>query len=121
MSAVSEIKLEREILTKIEDLVNENKVVIFSKTTCPYCRMAKDVLYNNLDILIDGDATNDDVLVIELDKILDSQRQPIREILWFLTGKRTVPQIWINGHLIGGYTDLKQLISTRHGEDDQMI
>ena len=35
----------------IKQLVRQNCVVIFSTTTCPYCRMAKDV-FTRLDVSI---------------------------------------------------------------------
>lgn len=28
----------------VDSKIKENKVVVFSKTYCPYCKMAKDVL-----------------------------------------------------------------------------
>ena len=29
---------------RVDDLIQENKVMVFSKTYCPYCKMAKDAL-----------------------------------------------------------------------------
>lgn len=102
----NEIKMEREILDKIDALIREHKIVVFSKTTCPYCKNAKELIFSHLDTLIGEDAKESDVLIIELDKILDYQRSSIREILFNKTGQRTVPQIWINGSRVGGFTEL---------------
>uniref|UniRef100_A0A672K3G4 Glutaredoxin-2, mitochondrial n=1 Tax=Sinocyclocheilus grahami TaxID=75366 RepID=A0A672K3G4_SINGR len=71
-----------------------NCVVIFSKITCPYCKMAKNV-FNEI-----GAAHK----VVELD---DSRR--LHETLAQMTGARTVPRVFINGQCIGGGTDTKQL------------
>ena len=32
---------------KVNDLIKENKVMVFSKTTCGYCAMAKQALTGN--------------------------------------------------------------------------
>lgn len=32
-----------EVQKLIKEIIAKDKVVIFSKTTCPYCRMAKEV------------------------------------------------------------------------------
>ena len=53
-------------------------VVIFSKTTCPYCRMAKNVFKN----------IGKEVKVIELNKRSDGSQ--IQDILSDMTGARTV-------------------------------
>ena len=53
-------------------------VVIFSKTTCPYCRMAKNVFKD----------IGQEVKVIELNKRNDGGQ--IQDILSDMTGARTV-------------------------------
>ena len=38
-------KLSAEMAQKlVDEKISNNKVVVFSKTYCPYCKMAKDVL-----------------------------------------------------------------------------
>jgi glutaredoxin 3 len=70
------------------------KVVIYTTRLCPYCMAARrlldsqDVTYEN--IAVDGDR--------EL-------RQHMEEI----SGRHTVPQIWIGDVHVGGYTELAQL------------
>lgn len=69
MPKVDEIKLA----------ISQNKVVVYSKTYCPYCRMAKEAL---------ADAGLKNYLLIELDNKDDgdSYQNALSEI----TGGRTV-------------------------------
>lgn len=62
-----------------QEMVTQNCVVIFSKSTCPFCRMAKNV-FNEI-------GTN--YKVIELDEHNDGRR--LQEALAHMTGARTVP------------------------------
>ncbi|XP_037105485.1 glutaredoxin 2 isoform X2 [Syngnathus acus] len=81
----------------VHELVSQNCVVIFSKTTCPYCKMAKNV-FNEIGA---------SYKVIELDEHDDGRR--LQEALAQMTGARTVPRVFINGNCIGGGSDTKQL------------
>ncbi|RVE73645.1 hypothetical protein OJAV_G00033400 [Oryzias javanicus] len=81
----------------VQEVVAQNCVVIFSKTSCPYCKMAKNV-FNEI-----GAAYK----VIELDQHNDGRR--LQEALAQMTGARTVPRVFINGNCIGGGSDTKQL------------
>ncbi|XP_054459126.1 glutaredoxin 2 isoform X2 [Anoplopoma fimbria] len=81
----------------VQEMVSQNCVVIFSKTTCPYCKMAKNV-FNEIGATYK---------VIELDEHNDGRR--VQEALAQMTGARTVPRVFINGNCIGGGSDTKQL------------
>ncbi|XP_076578161.1 glutaredoxin 2 isoform X1 [Chaetodon auriga] len=81
----------------VQEMVSQNCVVIFSKTTCPYCKMAKNV-FNEIGATYK---------VIELDEHNDGRR--LQEALAQMTGARTVPRVFINGNCIGGGSDTKQL------------
>ncbi|XP_068445890.1 glutaredoxin 2 isoform X2 [Clinocottus analis] len=81
----------------VKEMVSQNCVVIFSKTTCPYCKMAKNV-FNEIGATYK---------VIELDEHNDGRK--VQEALAQLTGARTVPRVFINGNCIGGGSDTKQL------------
>ncbi|XP_068599881.1 glutaredoxin 2 [Brachionichthys hirsutus] len=81
----------------VQEVVSQNCVVIFSKSTCPYCRMAKNV-FNDIGAIYK---------VIELDEHDDGRR--LQETLAHLTGARTVPRVFINGKCIGGGSDTKAL------------
>ncbi|MBY0316713.1 MAG: glutaredoxin 3 [Bdellovibrionales bacterium] len=70
------------------------KVVIYSKTYCPYCDRAK-ALFKSKNVSYDEIKVDDDpALYTELKN---------------RTGMMTVPQIFIDDKLIGGYTDLAAL------------
>ncbi|XP_041646652.1 glutaredoxin 2 isoform X2 [Cheilinus undulatus] len=81
----------------VQEVVSQNCVVIFSKTTCPYCKMAKNV-FNEIGATYK---------VVELDEHNDGKR--LQEALAQMTGARTVPRVFINGNCIGGGSDTKQL------------
>lgn len=81
----------------VQEVVSRNCVVIFSKTTCPYCKMAKNV-FNDIGA---------NYKAIELDEHNDGRR--LQEALAQMTGARTVPRVFINGNCIGGGSDTRQL------------
>ncbi|XP_019958095.1 glutaredoxin 2 isoform X1 [Paralichthys olivaceus] len=81
----------------VQEVVSQNCVVIFSKTTCPYCKMAKNV-FNEIGA---------NYKVVELDEHNDGRR--LQEALAQMTGARTVPRVFINGNCIGGGSDTKHL------------
>ena len=70
-------------------------VKMYSTQTCPFCQQAKALLKQR------GVAVIDEVRV-DLDP---SQRQVMQE----LTGRRTVPQIFIGATHVGGCDDLYEL------------
>ena len=76
---------------KMED---SNKVIVYSKSYCPYCVKAKSLL-SSLDI---------DYETIE---VVDDETS--KQFAKATNGARTVPQIIINGKLVGGFDDLNAL------------
>ncbi len=80
------------------------KVLMIKKNPCPYCDRAK--------VLLDNKGIKYDILDLShnLDE-LDKWKEK--------TGWRTVPMIFINDKLIGGYTDLKAL--DEEGKLDSML
>ncbi|KAK4521113.1 low-affinity Fe(2+) transport protein [Mucor velutinosus] len=81
----------------INELITKNKVMVFSKSYCPYCLEAKDLL-RELNIAYKA---------IELDQ--DPLGYVIQQTLADMTGQWTVPNIFINATSIGGYDDLDAL------------
>lgn len=71
-----------------------SEVVVYTKSYCPYCDRAKALLR----------AKNVEFKEIYLDDHPDEYRK-LKE----KTGMMTVPQIFINDQLIGGYTELAAL------------
>lgn len=80
-------------------------VMIYTTVSCPYCVQAKALLahkgvsYREIDVT--GDPVARERLVAESG------------------GRRTVPQIFINGRSIGGFDDLKALDDA--GELDHLL
>ncbi len=70
------------------------KIVMYSKTTCPYCHRAESVLREH-------GVTDDDFDLIQID-IERSRRDEMIE----RAQRSTVPQIFIDGKHIGGCDDL---------------
>ena len=71
------------------------KVVMFSTAVCPYCIRAEQLLHRK------G--------VVEIEKIRVDLQPELRAAMVEKTGRRTVPQIYIDGEHIGGYDDLASL------------
>lgn len=70
------------------------KVVIYTTNYCPFCTRAKALLRSKSIDFEEIDVTHDERL-----------QQEIRR----LSGRRTVPQIFIDGKPVGGYDDIKEL------------
>lgn len=81
----------------VQHLIKENKVMVFSKSYCPFCHKAKDVL-NSIGVKFH---------VIELDK--ESNGDDIQQALEKLTGQRTVPNVFVGEKSIGGGSETAAL------------
>jgi glutaredoxin 3 len=78
---------------------------MYSTRVCPYCVMAEKLLQKK------G--------VAQLEKILIDVDPAQRETMMARTGRRTVPQIYIGDHHVGGYDDLAAL--DRAGKLDALL
>lgn len=72
------------------------KAVIWSKYHCPYCDQAKALLSSK-------------GIQFEEKKIGDGYTK--EELLEAVPNARTVPQIFLDGELVGGFTELKQKLT----------
>ncbi|SPN98712.1 probable glutaredoxin [Cephalotrichum gorgonifer] len=82
---------------RVQGLIDQNKVVVFSKSYCPYCKATKSTLSS-----LDAEFT-----VYELDQLPDGAET--QDALQVISGQRTVPNIFINQKHIGGNSDLQSL------------
>ncbi|XP_069718652.1 glutaredoxin 2 [Phaenicophaeus curvirostris] len=85
------------VANQIQEIISDNCVVIFSKTTCSYCKMAKK-LFEDMNV---------NYTAVELD--MNTNGSQFQDILEQMTGGRTVPRVFINGTFVGGATDTKRL------------
>jgi glutaredoxin 3 len=69
-------------------------IKLYTTTYCSYCRAAKQLLTEKQYAFEEIDCTNDG----------DTRERLVAE-----TGRRTVPQIYIDGTPIGGFDDLNKL------------
>lgn len=90
----------QEAKDRAASAIAASKVVVFSKSYCPYCIATKKTLSQ-----YGAHAT-----VIELDKSADGS--DVQRALQDITGQRTVPNIFISGRHIGGNLDLQMLASS---------
>ncbi|XP_065858769.1 glutaredoxin-C3 [Euphorbia lathyris] len=84
----------------VQDVINSQRIAIFSKSYCPYCLRAKRI-FSEL---------NEQPYVVELD--LRDDGSQIQYVLLELVGRRTVPQVFLNGKHIGGCDDLKAAVQS---------
>lgn len=84
---------------------NMVKVDVYSTNYCPYCVRAKQLLDAKDIDYTEIDVTGD-----------DAARMALVEKSG---GRKTVPQIFINGNSIGGYDDLRALEES--GKLDEML
>lgn len=81
-----------------------SKIIIYSTDYCPYCQAAKRLLTSKgvtfEEVNVEGDP---------------AKRQWLVEV----TGRTTVPQIFINDKPYGGFTDIQEL--DQRGELDKLL
>jgi glutaredoxin 3 len=71
------------------------KVQVYTTSYCPYCFRAKALLQHKGVVFEEIDVTHDQALREKMVKLAG--------------GRRTVPEIFINGKIIGGYDELRAL------------
>ena len=80
------------------------RVIVYSQPFCGYCSAAKRLL------------TGKGAAFTEVDVMFEAGR---RDEMIERSGRRTVPQIFIDGRHVGGYDDLSAL--DRSGELDRLL
>ncbi|KAB5590902.1 hypothetical protein CTheo_5654 [Ceratobasidium theobromae] len=97
-------KLQMAVTDKVESAIANNKVVIFSKSWCPYCSRAKTTLKSRV--------SENDIAIFELDEMEDGTE--IQNYLHGKTNQRTVPNIFIRQIHIGGNDALQSKLEDRN-------
>jgi glutaredoxin 3 len=80
------------------------QVTVYTRKWCGYCTAAERLLKNKGVAFENIDCTGD-----------DAKRRWLADV----TGRTTVPQIFIDGRAIGGYDDMRAL--ERSGELDKLL
>ncbi|KAL1967532.1 hypothetical protein VTN77DRAFT_3047 [Rasamsonia byssochlamydoides] len=93
-------KEETEAKTELNAILKRSPIIIFSKSYCPYSARAKSILLNHYSIVPEP-------YVVELD--LHPLGPQLQQLLAENTGRRTVPNILVNGRSIGGGDDVAAL------------
>ena len=83
---------------------NQKPVQVYSTSYCPYCTRAKNLLSKKGYVFEEIDV---------------SDAPDRRAWLVKTTGRRTVPQIFIDGNPVGGYDDIADL--DRRGELERLV
>ncbi|MGC2166600.1 MAG: glutaredoxin 3 [Gallionella sp.] len=81
------------------------KVLMYTTAVCPYCIRAEQLLHSK------G--------ITEIEKIRVDLQPDLRLAMMERTGRRTVPQIYINGDHVGGFDDLASL--NHSGKLDEIL
>jgi glutaredoxin 3 len=80
------------------------RVLIYSTRLCPYCRMAERLL---------------DKKGVQAEKVMVDENPARRDEMFRLTGRTSVPQIFIGDEHVGGYQELAGL--ERTGRLDELL
>lgn len=94
---------DHEVELELNAILKKSPVIIFSKSYCPYSKKAKHILLDKYNIVPEP-------YVVELD--LNPLGQQLQALLGKSTGRRTVPNILVQGKSIGGGDDMEELDET---------
>jgi glutaredoxin 3 len=94
---------------RVDQLIKGNRVMVFSKSYCPYCTKAKRALTTVLP--------KDKFTVLEIEN--DAECNEIQDYMLSLTGGRSVPRVFVDGVFIGGGDDTDAL--ARSGKLEVML
>jgi len=86
-------------------MADPDRIVVYSTPFCGYCGAAKRLLASK------------GAEVTEIDVMFDPEQR--RKMMEMSGGRRTVPQIFIDGQHIGGFDDLSALDAS--GELDRLL
>lgn len=82
----------------VRELIEKNAVVVFSKSWCPFCRKALEAL---------NAAGVEEPFIVDLSD--NEHTREIQATLESLTGRRTVPNVFVGGTSIGGGDETSSL------------
>jgi len=94
------------------ELPLDNGFTIYTKSNCPYCTKAKQLLHTEIPL----------PKIINCDHYLQTNREPFLEFIKKLAKKdhKTFPIIFKNGIFLGGYTETKEYMEKQSIPWDNM-
>ncbi|ODV87656.1 hypothetical protein CANARDRAFT_190203, partial [[Candida] arabinofermentans NRRL YB-2248] len=87
---------------EFKEILSISPIVVFSKSYCPYSKRLKELLNTSYDI-------TPRPVIVELDKHKDGAK--LQSYIGDLSGRRTVPNLFINGVSRGGSDEMAKLHS----------
>eukprot|EP01090_Pellita_catalonica_P008182 TRINITY_DN1888_c0_g1_i2.p1 TRINITY_DN1888_c0_g1~~TRINITY_DN1888_c0_g1_i2.p1 ORF type:complete len:127 (-),score=17.86 TRINITY_DN1888_c0_g1_i2:160-540(-) len=96
-----------EVSAFVKSQIQKNPVMIWSKTTCGYCTKVKTI-FRVLEVPFSS---------FELDKTAHGTR--FMKVLYALTKRNTVPNVFIKGRNVGGCDDVVRMYKS--GELEALI
>jgi len=95
------------VKTKVQQMISEQSVVVFSKSWCGFSRATKQLL-SELGVT---------PYILELDQI--DEGAAVQDVLADMTGQKTVPNVFIGGKHIGGNSDV--MAKNKSGELTKLL
>lgn len=103
---------------EVEAFVDENiasaNVVVFGKTFCRFCKKSFDLLKS-----VREEIPGWTLKYVELDNLPDDDGPLVEMELLKITGQKGVPNVFIEGYSIVGYTEMRNLYDT--GDLQEML
>ncbi|PYH82100.1 glutaredoxin [Aspergillus uvarum CBS 121591] len=96
----AEAEAHAHAVAELNDILKKAPIIIFSKSYCPYSAKAKSILLDHYSI-------TPAPFVVELDQ--HPHGRMLQAVLAETTGRRTVPNVLVNGKSIGGGDDVTAL------------
>ncbi|PYI18759.1 glutaredoxin [Aspergillus violaceofuscus CBS 115571] len=96
----AEAEAHAHAVAELNDILKKAPIIIFSKSYCPYSAKAKSILLDHYSI-------TPVPFVVELDQ--HPHGRMLQAVLAETTGRRTVPNVLVNGKSIGGGDDVTAL------------
>ncbi|XP_073431131.1 thioredoxin reductase 3 [Dendrobates tinctorius] len=93
--------------SRVQELLEKNPVVVFSKSYCPYCDRVKE-LFTSL---------GKEYFALELDRCDDGSS--IQDLLYEMTGQKTVPSVFVYKTHVGGCD--KTLLAHKDGTLQKLL
>lgn len=94
---------DRDVEIELNAILKKSPVIIFSKSYCPFSKRAKYILLEKYNI-------TPAPYVVELDE--HPLGAKLQDTLAEMTGRRTVPNVLVQGKSIGGGDDMQELDET---------